>query len=342
MIMPGGKDLLGTLDALCPMHMVMDADGTVRHAGPTLQKLLPDGIWENAGILDLFKVSRPRLRGGAERLFAYGATKVALRLRAAPHTPLKGLAVPVPGGEGGIVNLSFGISATDAVRQFALNSQDFAATDLTIEMLFLAEANRAAAGIMQGMTERLKEARQKAEDQAMTDDLTGLQNRRAFDIALDARTAGGREFALMMIDLDHFKRVNDTCGHAVGDTVLKTVARILADEVRSGDLVARIGGDEFVVILDNVRKEEVVRQVATALITRISQPIHVDGQACSIAASIGAVLCDGNSNATKRDVLGRADLALYAAKAAGRSGLQIGDTPFEAVTPKQKRNRRSA
>ena len=132
----------------------------------------------------------------------------------------RGLAVPT--GDGGmLLNLSFGIRLIDAVRQHALTDADFAATDMAVEMLYLVEVKQAVMTELRRLNLRLQGAKATAEEQALTDTLTGLRNRRALDVSLPALIGQGVAFGLMHIDLDYFKQVNDTLGHAAGDQVLR-------------------------------------------------------------------------------------------------------------------------
>jgi GGDEF domain-containing protein len=130
----------------------------------------------------------------------------------------------------------------EAVRRYGLTVADFAATDLTIEMLYLVEAKSAVMEELRHLNLRLHGAKAAAEEQALSDTLTGLCNRRALDLGLGALVQQGQTFGLMHLDLDYFKQVNDTHGHAAGDAVLRQVALVLREETRASDLVARVGG----------------------------------------------------------------------------------------------------
>ena len=226
----------------------------------------------------------------------------------------------LPGDRGGmIVNLSFGISIMDAVRDYSLTNADFAATDLAIEMLYLVEAKSAAMEASRRLNLSLQGAKIAAEEQAYTDTLTGLKNRRALDTVLARLIAGGYSFAVMHIDLDYFKAVNDTLGHAAGDHVLQEVARVMVDETRDSDTVARVGGDEFTVILPNIKGHATLRRVGDRIIERLEVPIPFEGETCRISASIGTVWIEAGTRADAQEILSDADIALYASKHAGRA-----------------------
>ena len=316
--------IASVLDRLCPMHAVLDRNGQVVHAGPTLVKVLPGDVVLGQTVFDLFKIRRPLCDETLQALLRWSGRKLHLSMRAPPHTDLKGVLVPLPGPhpEPGfrhvVLNLSFGISVQEAVGDFSLTSGDFAVTDPTVEMLYLIEAKSAAMDASRKRNQRLQGAKVAAEEQAFTDTLTGLKNRRALDAILARLIASEQDFALLQVDLDYFKAVNDGLGHAAGDHVLQSVAAAMVDETRKVDTVARVGGDEFVIILTGVTDAAKVGDIAARLITRIRRPVTFQGQPCQISASIGAALtCDYDAPGVSR-LIEDADHALYAAKHRGR------------------------
>ena len=169
------------------------------------------------------------------------------------------------------------------------------------------------------VTERF-DARQREVDRARRDPLTGLPNRTQLMEYIDrlAATPDPRkgDRAILYCDVDGFKPVNDTWGHAVGDDVLRTVARRIAESVRAGDLVARIGGDEFIVILDEVRTKDEAIAVAEKIRSSVARPIEMGGGMERITISIGLAL--GHSCGDPDQCLQTADSALYQAKEQGR------------------------
>jgi diguanylate cyclase (GGDEF)-like protein len=163
----------------------------------------------------------------------------------------------------------------------------------------------------------------------MTDPLTGLRNRRAADLFLERLCNAGASFGLLHLDLDYFKAVNDTLGHAAGDLVLAEVGRILRDQIRAEDCAARIGGDEFVIILSGRTDPAVLLAVADRVIASISRPIDFEGSECRVSASVGIVRAVDMVNPDPGRILAAADRALYAAKHAGRSRAVLLPAPLD-------------
>ncbi|WPP00264.1 EAL domain-containing protein [Pseudomonas sp. HR96] len=162
---------------------------------------------------------------------------------------------------------------------------------------------------------------QQLEYQAVTDALTGLLNRRGFyqtvESALVRNERSEQVQALLYLDLDGFKHINDSHGHDAGDKVLRWVAEQLKDCLRPRDTVARIGGDEFTVLLDNLDYPEHAAKVAEKIIDRIGMCQHVEGLEVALGVSIGIAIYP-ESGATLDNLLHSADIAMYAAKQAGR------------------------
>ena len=308
----------GTLSQFMPMHLLLDEDGRAISFGPTLARVLQDLAQVGTRFEDLFEVRSP---GGAERVqdvLARAGNRFRLVPRNGLRVSLRGLGMRLAGEGRILLNLSFGIDLISAVRDLALTDADFAATDLAMELLYLAEANAAVTRELRGLNLRLEGARVAAEEEAMTDPLTGLRNRRATDLVLERLCAARAGFGLLHLDLDFFKAVNDTLGHAAGDHVLETVGRILREQLRAEDCAARVGGDEFVVIVANRSDPKTLQAIAERIIARISQPMEFEGQVAQVSASIGIVRSLDMAAPDPTQLLALADRALYAAKHAGR------------------------
>jgi diguanylate cyclase (GGDEF)-like protein/PAS domain S-box-containing protein len=166
------------------------------------------------------------------------------------------------------------------------------------------------------------EARSRIHYLAHHDALTGLPNRNAFieyaEKLVPGALAQGSTLALLFIDLDHFKRVNDSLGHLAGDTLLQTVARRITGALRAGDLVSRFGGDEFVVLLAGSPPHAAVVDVANKLLAAVGAAVEVEGASISVTPSIGVAMFPRDGQ-TPEDLVKHADTAMYHAKAKGRA-----------------------
>lgn len=180
------------------------------------------------------------------------------------------------------------------------------------------------------ITER-KRAADRMRHLAEHDALTGLSNRVSLQVLLEEATAiaSTHPFARVFVDLDGFKGINDTRGHAAGDALLKAVADRLRAGVRASDVIARLGGDEFVLLLREIATDDEAMRVIGKLIGALRQPFDIDGEVC-IGASAGAALCPRDA-VDAASLLRRADAAMYSAKNAARltSG-GAGGTPAPA------------
>ncbi|GED68049.1 hypothetical protein BRE01_17510 [Brevibacillus reuszeri] len=184
--------------------------------------------------------------------------------------------------------------------------------------------------VTRDITER-KKLETRLEYMAYHDVLTGLPNRRLLHInlhdALTAARVNDELVAVLFLDCDHFKEINDTWGHNTGDTFLKMLAERLKSCVRDGDTVARLGGDEFVVLLTGVHTKLQVEKVATRILQSLQHPWVIDGQEFSFTTSIGVALYP--TSATDADqLLAYADKALYRAKATGRNQFLFFEDPI--------------
>lgn len=166
------------------------------------------------------------------------------------------------------------------------------------------------------------------ESWALKDALTGLANRRLLSDRMSVAIVHARRnksaMAVMYLDLDGFKQVNDTLGHAGGDTLLKTVSGRLVATVREEDTVARLGGDEFVIALWHVTGPEDAARVASKMIDAIGQPYNIDGHTLQLTTSVGVAIYPVHGE-DEETLMKNADRALYAAKHAGKNSYRISD-----------------
>jgi diguanylate cyclase (GGDEF)-like protein/PAS domain S-box-containing protein len=190
----------------------------------------------------------------------------------------------------------------------------------TLEFTFQAMERGGAVAVVQDITER-RRAEQTINRMARFDMLTGLPNRSQFTARLERaflKDGTCERCAIHFIDLDHFKEVNDTLGHSRGDMLLQVVAERLQDVLRECDMPARFGGDEFVVLQSKVDETADAALLADSIITAIGRPYTIDGSEILISASIGIANLPGDGIDAEQ-LVKNADLALYKAKAAGRS-----------------------
>lgn len=201
--------------------------------------------------------------------------------------------------------------------------------------LQLEEANK----ILQLDIARHKEAEDKIQHLAYYDLLTNLPNRRLLidrlehSLAVNARHKN--HGAILFIDLDHFKTLNDTKGHSIGDLLLVEVAKRLQTCARDGDTLARLGGDEFVMILEDLSEDAAqaavqVEALCSKIISAVNHPYHLDNYLYHSSASIGICMF-GNQQITVDELLKRADIAMYQAKSAGRNTLSFYDPAMQAT-----------
>ena len=190
----------------------------------------------------------------------------------------------------------------------------------TISIVNRAMANGGWVATHEDITERTQ-AEERIRHMARHDSLTGLPNRAAFRDEMEQalkRVRRGQMIAAMCLDLDHFKNVNDTLGHLIGDKLLCAAAARLKDVVRETDTIARLGGDEFAVLQTGLDKPESTGSFAQRIITAINQPYDIDGHQVVVSTSVGIAVAP-NDGATTEQILRNADMALYRAKSDGRS-----------------------
>ena len=174
---------------------------------------------------------------------------------------------------------------------------------------------------------------QQLEHQALHDPLTGLLNRRGFEARLatllqSARNQN-REHALCYVDLDHFKLINDTCGHVAGDELLRKLPELLHPRVRRTDTVARIGGDEFAIVMEDLTDPADARQAAERVVDELARPFEILDRTVRVGVSVGVAFSPAGADDGEA-MLRDADLAMYRAKDAGKSGYVFAGDPVPA------------
>lgn len=196
--------------------------------------------------------------------------------------------------------------------------------EISLSELFLG-GRRYFVGVLRDITER-KQNEERLTFLATRDHLTGLPNRAMFQDrlheAVTRADVNRHQVGVLFIDLDHFKNINDTLGHSVGDAVLREVAHRLEQQARAGDMVAHLSGDEFTMILDNLEAPEEAARIATTVLDRLSQPFEVDGREIFTSGSIGIVLYPDNAESIGT-LMKNVDTAVHHAKRLGRNTFQF-------------------
>jgi diguanylate cyclase (GGDEF)-like protein/PAS domain S-box-containing protein len=189
-------------------------------------------------------------------------------------------------------------------------------------------------GVSRDVTPR-KQAEERIQYLATHDSLTGLPNRVMFGellnhvLALSRRNQ--RKFAVLFIDLDRFKFINDSLGHEAGDALLREVAKRLKESLRASDIVARLGGDEFVMLLQDLSHSEQAGIIARKLLSAVIKPIELNGQECRVTASIGISVFPDDAP-DEASLMTHADLAMYHAKEEGKNNFQFYDGRLETLS----------
>ncbi|MBI5087304.1 MAG: EAL domain-containing protein [Actinobacteria bacterium] len=184
------------------------------------------------------------------------------------------------------------------------------------------------------MADAIASSQRELAREASTDGLSGLANRSAFSARLDAvlaqpdRRAGAQ--AVLFVDLDDFKEVNDRHGHEAGDVLLREVASRLERVMRPGDLVARLGGDEFALLLDDLLDPAVAAAIGERIVDSLYEPIEIGDDSVHIGASVGVVVRGADSTASQ--LMRQADIAMYAAKSKGKNRVEVFDAGLDEAT----------
>jgi diguanylate cyclase (GGDEF)-like protein/PAS domain S-box-containing protein len=274
--------------------MLLDADGTIRSWNAAAAKLFgysaEEVVGRNVSMLMVEELRASNI-AATQRFLATGESKMLGR---------QDQNCPARRKDGSRFELGFTLTATGGVDKPQL------------------------VAVLRDVTER-KEAEKLLMRLALHDTLTGLPNRASFEQRIESALArcrrSGKPLALILLDLDNFKPVNDTLGHEVGDRLLVAVADRLTGTLRESDLLARLGGDEFTIVAEDLKGAEDAVAIAAKTIALLSDPLDVSGHTIRVSMSIGIALY--REGDTPQTLMRRADQALYDAKGAGRARYRL-------------------
>ena len=227
-----------------------------------------------------------------------------------------------------LVSLLVSRSIKRPLQELKLGADNFAAGNLSYRIpIHRRDELGEALEMFNSMAAALEGGQENLEHQAFHDTLTGLPNRSLFHDrlmhALERQTRDNKPLAVLLVDLDDFKTVNDSLGHAAGDELLKFVGDSLLTCLRPADTAARLGGDEFAVLVEDMRGRQDATRVAERIISAMHQKLVIEGKEVFVHGSVGIVITHGGETAD--DVLRNADVAMYAAKARGKDRYQVFD-----------------
>ena len=312
------RRLIDAIDALPDGFAIFDAEDRLALCNEQFRAALP-------GAPDVFRPGTPFasiVRAGLESgvyAVAGADAEAAFETRMARHrTPSEPFEIAFSGD-----------------RHFRLAERRTRGGDLVTIRTEITDLKRAERALAQKAVElgRINRAMRK---QAECDPLTGLANRRALDLHLDRIAQGTGRVAILQIDLDRFKAINDTLGHSAGDAVIVASADRLSTLTGAGGLVARVGGDEFVVVLSGAAAEGDVEDLGRRMVEALCAPVTVDKTPCRVGASVGVSLAEAPLADHDR-VLVEADMALYHAKEAGRGCVRTFNEGLRAAAIAERR-----
>ena len=291
-----------------------NAEGLIRSANPAAERMLGQPVEELLGKTRFASLFEPAdVAARAAELSQEAGTRVAPGFEVFSHKPRQGL--------------------TDE-REWNLMCGDGSSLPAHVSVTALRDGNgvlNGFLGIAYDITER-KRRDDYTRHIAHHDAVTGLPNRvllqDRLQMAMKRSRRDGSQVGVLMIDLDHFKRINDSLGHHIGDLMLSKISERLGTCVRGGDTVARMGGDEFVVMLPDITEPESIKRIAASIVERVSAPIMAGSHELHVTPSVGVSVypTDGQDVHT---LLRHADMAMYQAKASGRRCFRVFSSAME-------------
>lgn len=312
-----------TIGRIFPFSILIDGDGTVMQIGPSLLKIAEGRCMIGQPVFDVVKIVKPMRLDRAQCLRDVLGARLVVDVpdrNGVEALKLYGMACPVEvaGAAHVLIVLTPGVNARRFVEVHNLKITDFGPADGSADLLPLLAMQEDMLEDGKRQSAKLRAARDVAEHLANHDVLTELPNRRALMDRLTAKLSR-RPLAVMHVDLDKFKEINDTFGHAAGDAALQHAAAGMREALGADALCARLGGDEFVAVLEGEWLEQALVALAHRVIARVSQPFSFMNEALTVTASVGLAVAHPDDGLSADDILHNADLALYEVKRGGRS-----------------------
>lgn len=304
------------LEEAFPFHLLLDRSGRARQVGRSLAKVCP-AIEVGADVGPLLRLTAPR--GATWRRDDGELPRGLVLVEADGGVVLRGQVLPA--GHGSLFVGSPWVTSTSDLTRLGLRLDDFAASDPVTDLLLLVGAQANALDDARVLATQLQDVAAAHAHRASHDELTGLPNRSTFsqrlDEALQAAQASGGSVAVVLLDLDRFKEINDTLGHHCGDLLLTQIGPRIRGALRAGELVARLGGDEFALLVTSPRRGPSAladhEVVAERVLDAIREPFAVAGMTLLVEVSAG-IATSPEHGTTGQLLLQHADVAMYLAK----------------------------